>query len=149
MTTSKSESDNQTHPDATGRDEPRQNGAEIPLSRFSTRQILALPILAVTPSRQQAAVDIGVNERTLRRWLHDEHFRAELNRLTEEAAEFTRQEFQDLTRKSFKALNELTEDPNPDVRLRASLFIAFMGSREGNTHSIHGDTSFPVNQTET
>ena len=130
----------------TYKSEPGQNGAERLLS---ARQIPALPILAVAPNMRLAAQDAGISHSTLYRWLRSDHFRAELNRLTTEAADFTRQEFQSLTRKSFRALNELAENPDPNVRLRACIFIAFMGSREGKTDSIHEDAPIPFDQTET
>lgn len=99
------------------------------MHRLTRRQILALPILATTPSRSQAARDAGISESTLYRWLQDEDFRDELRRLTAEAAERTRQELEDLTLQSVKVLRELMEDPDPMVRLRAARAVAAMGLR--------------------
>ena len=122
--------------------EPGKKGKE---PQLSARQTLALPILAVAPNMRLAAKNAGISPATLYRWLKNDHFRAELNRLTSEAADFTRQEFQDLTRKSFKALNELAEDPDPYVRLRACIYISFIGARESKADPAGGDVSIPLN----
>ena len=66
--------------------EPGKNGKE---TQLSARQILALPILAVAPNMRLAAQNAGISPATLYRWLQNDHVRAELNRLTAEAADFT------------------------------------------------------------
>jgi transposase-like protein len=42
---------------------------------------------AYGPNRRQAAREAGISESTLYRWLQDEHFRVELNRLTAKIAD--------------------------------------------------------------
>ena len=116
-------------------DEP--NGTYVPSSHLTRRQILALPILATTPSRAQAARESGISESTLYRWLRDEHFHDELRRLTAEAAERTRQELEDLTFQSVRVLRELMEDSDPMVRLRAARAVAAMGLRATGTDGRH------------
>ena len=81
--------------------------------------MLALPTIAASPNLTQAAKEAGINEATLRHWRLDEHFRAELNRLTAEIAETTRQGLMDITIQGFSMIKELMEDPDPMVRLRA------------------------------
>ena len=126
-------SDSSSHPigkelsDPAGQRGGEQNGTYVQSSRLTRRQILALPILATTPSRSQAARETGISESTLYRWLQDENFRDELGRLTAEAAERTRQELEDLTLQSVRVLRELMEDPDPMVRLRAARAVAAMG----------------------
>ena len=110
-------------------DGPRQNDTNPQLSHLSRRQILALPILAAAPNMTLAAQEAGISESTLYRWLQDENFRAELRRLTVEAAERTHQELQNLTLRSLKVLADLMEDADPIVRLRAARTVAAMGLR--------------------
>ena len=111
------------------RDTSRPSENHPQLSRLTRRQTLALPILAAAPNMTQAAHDAGISESTLYRWLQDENFRAELMRLTAEAAEYTRQELQSLTLRSFNVLADLMEDADPIVRLRAARTVAAMGLR--------------------
>ena len=86
-----------------------------------------MPALAVAPSITQAARDTGLSESTLRRWLQDEHFRNELDRLTNETAETARQGLKDLTVKGFKVLDEMMEDPDHMMRFRAAQAAAHLG----------------------
>ena len=100
-----------------GQEEAAKEGTGQELSR---RQMLALPIIAASPNLTQAAQEASISESTLRRWRRDEHFRAELDRLTAEIAETTRQGLKDLTLQGFRVIRELMEDPDPIVRLRAA-----------------------------
>ena len=135
MSNSSSNPIGKEHSDPPGQRGGELNGTYVPSSRLTPRQILALPILATTPSRTQAARETGISESTLYRWLQDENFRDELGRLTAEAAERTRQELEELTHQSIKVLRELMEDPDPMVRLRAARAVAVMGLRATCTDS--------------
>ena len=88
--------------------------------KLSRRQTLALPILATAPNLTEAAKEAGISEATLRRWRRDEHFRAEMDRLTHEIAETTHRGLKDLMEQSFNVIRELMEDPDPIVRFRAA-----------------------------
>ena len=110
-----------------------QNKIDLQVSHLSSRQILALPILAASPNMQQAARDAGIGQSTLYRWLRDENFCQELKRLTVEVAELTRSELRGLTLRSLKVLADLMENPDPMVRLRAARTIASMGIRITDT----------------
>ena len=105
------------------------NEPYLPASHLSARQILAIPILAASPNRRQAAHDAGISESTLYRWLRDEHFLLELNRLTAEVADLTHHELNALLLRSYKVLTDLMEDPDPIVRLRAARTVAYLGIR--------------------
>ena len=117
------DSENHEPPDPNDHNQPGQNEAP----RLTRRQVLALPTLAVAPNLTQAARDAGISESTLRRWLQEEHFRAELDRLTHEIAETTRQGLKDLMLQSFSVIKELMEDPDPTVRLRAARAAVILG----------------------
>ena len=110
--------------DSTGQDETEPQPV-----RLSSKQMLALPIMAAVPNLTQAAKAAGISESTLRRWRRDEHFRAELDRLTAEIAETTRQGLKDVTLQGFRVINELMEDSDPMVRLQAAQAAVLLGIR--------------------
>ena len=134
------------NPDCLALDEqegPKENEAEAKRSQLSSRQILALPVLAVAPSVRQAAEETGVGESTLHRWLRDERFQSEFRRLTAEAAELTRQELRKLTLRSVEVLTDLMEHPDPTVRLRAAHYATSLGVQAINLDSLRKDTQDP------
>ncbi len=98
-------------------DSTRQETTETKLSR---RQMLALPILAAAPNLTEGAKEAGISDATLRRWRRDERFRAEMDRLTHEIAETTREGLKDLVTQGITVIRELMEDPDPMVRFRAA-----------------------------
>ena len=132
-------------PDPEERREPAGNGASIKQSQLTRRQMLALPILAAAPSMTQAAREAGISESTLYRWRQNEHFRKELQRLTAETADLTRQEMESLTRQSSQVLSDLMQDPDPMVRLRAARAVAVMGAQVSEAHTRLQDTKTPEN----
>lgn len=122
-------------PDPAERTQLAQNGTKTKLSRLTRRQVLALPILAAAPNLTQGARDAGISESTFYRWRQDEHFRNELQRLTAETADLTRQEMETLTRQSSQVLSDLMQDPDPMVRLRAARAVAVMGVQVSEAHT--------------
>ena len=127
------------YPDPNEELEIAQNGPTTNLSHLTRRQILALPILAAAPTMTQAARDAGISESTFYRWRQDEHFRNELQRLTVETADLTRQELETLSRQSSQVLSDLMQDPDPMVRLRAARAVAVMGVQVSEAHTQHQD----------
>ena len=95
--------------------------------KLSHRQILALPVIAAAPNLTEAAKDAGISEATLRRWRQDAHFNAELDRLTAEIAETTRQGLTDIVLQGLIVVADLMEDPDPAMRLRAARAAITMG----------------------
>ena len=88
-----------------------------PLSR---RKADALPHVAAAPTLKQAARDAGVSYATLRRWMDDADFRAELERVREAAAAIMRAKLQDLALKSAANLEDFLNSDNEAIRLRAT-----------------------------
>ena len=76
--------------------------------------------MAASPSVLEAARRSNVGLRTLHRWLEDDGFRRELERLQDEAAELARSELQGLMLRSVTVLSEVMKDPSPSIRLRAA-----------------------------
>ena len=139
MSASASDSSEHALPATNARHGPCQAETNPNLSRLTRRQILALPILAAVPTMTQAARQAGISESTLRRWRRDEHFREELQRLTAETADLTRQELENLTRQSSQVLSDLMQDPDPTIRLRAARAVAAMGIQVSEAQTRHQD----------
>ena len=87
---------------------------------LTRRQKTALPVVAASPSVLEATRRSNVGLRTLHRWLEDDGFRSELERLQDEAAELARSELQGLMLRSVTVLSEVMKDPSPSIRLRAA-----------------------------
>ena len=96
-----------------------QNATENKNS-LTRRQQGVLPILAAAPSIAEAARQSNLDRGTLHRWLQDDHFRQELQRIRQEAADLARSELNVLMFRSVAVLAECLDDPNPDLRLRAA-----------------------------
>ena len=95
----------------------------IEISGLSHRQQSALPIVALSHTVAQASRDSGVSEKTLRKWLDDPEFRAELDRLREESYDLARKQFQALVPKFISVLAaEAIENPDPAIRIRAARY---------------------------
>ncbi len=92
------------------------NGNVDKKARLSRRQKTALPVVAASPSVLEAARRSNVGLRTLHRWLEDDDFRRELERLHDEAAELARHELQGLMLRSVTAISESLKDPSPSIR---------------------------------
>ena len=97
------------------------NVREIDISRLSPRQVATLPALVAAPSIAQASRDTGVSERTFRRWLKDEDFRAQYSHLQKEFYDYSRKQFVALAPHFMSVLvKEAIENPDPSIRIRAS-----------------------------
>ena len=105
-------------------------------SHLSSRQILALPILAIAPNITEAAREAGISRSTLHRWLQNDHFHCELLRLTAETAQLTRDELQGLTLRGIKVITDLMEDSDPTVRLRAARAATILGVQATGTNTL-------------
>ena len=81
----------------------------------------------------------GFNERTLRRWLDDDDFRAELTRLREESAGLARCELQGLMLRGVSVLSEAMDDPDKALRLRAARYALSFAVRIGETEKLRKD----------
>ena len=98
-------------------------------AKLSPRQMRTLPIIVTATNLTQAAQEAGISEATLRRWRREPQFRAELDRLASELAETTAQELKSTILHGFQVINELMEDSDPMVRLRAARVAITLGGR--------------------
>ena len=97
--------------------------------KLSRRQIMALPILAAAPNLTEGAKEAGISDATLYRWRQNAHFRAEMDRMTHEIAETTREGLNELLHHSFRVIGEMLKDPDPAVRLKAAQATIIYGMR--------------------
>ena len=86
---------------------------------LSQRQLVALPYIVAEPTISEAARAAGIARMTLTRWMRDPVFREELERVRRNIAEFAFNELEGLTIKCVVRLQQLLDDPDPNVRHRA------------------------------
>jgi hypothetical protein len=84
------------------------------------KQLAALPYLIAAPSLAEGARLADIGRSTLYRWMGDDDFRAELERLRAGASDLARIELQGLMLKSIMVLAEALEDVSPTIKLRAA-----------------------------
>lgn len=92
------------------------NGA----ANLSERQLKALPFLAGSPTLTEGTNLAEISRTTFYRWMEDDDFRGELERLRSEAVEFAQLELKGLMLKSVMVIGEAMENSNPSIRLRAA-----------------------------
>ncbi len=86
---------------------------------LSQRQVVALPYVASEPTVSEGARAAGIARMTLIRWMRDPAFREELERIRRNISELAYSELEGLTLKSVIRLQQLLDDPDPNVRHRA------------------------------
>ena len=92
------------------------NGA----TKLNERQLAALPYIAAGRTTTEGAELADISRTTLYRWIEDDDFRRELERLRDEAVELAHTELKGLMFKATLVLNLAMDDPNPFVRLKAA-----------------------------
>ena len=87
---------------------------------LTERQLAALPYLAITPSVAEGAKMARVDRSTIHRWMRDDEFRRELERVRSEAASLAHIELQGMMLKGIEVLSASMSDPDANLRLRAA-----------------------------
>ena len=90
-----------------------------PNPSLSPRQNAALPYIASEPTLSEGARAARIAKMTLMRWMRDPAFRAELELIRRNMADLAFTIVEGLTLKSAIRLEQLLDDPDPKVRLRA------------------------------
>ena len=111
------------------RPEMSENVRDSEIPGLSLRQQAVLPVMVNAPSLVEGARLSGVSERTLRRWLEDNAFRAELARRRKESADLACQALQGVLLRSVSVLAESLEDSDAAIRLRAARYAMSFASR--------------------
>ena len=96
-----------------------QNGSLFRDDSLTHRQAVALPHIAAESNLERAAEAAQIGRRTLTRWMNDPAFRAELERIRQNVSDLGFNVVEGLTLKSAIRLDQLLDDPDPNVRLRA------------------------------
>ena len=99
-----------------------QNETDLSSVSLSRRQLLAIPLIASAPSTLQGARAAGIGRATLYRWLDDDNFRQELQRVRDAAAQIANEEIKGLSLQAASVIAKAMDDPNPSVRLRAARY---------------------------
>ena len=95
------------------------NGTLVRDDSLTSRQAVALPHIAAESNLTRAAEAAQIGRRTLMRWMNDPAFRAELERIRQNISDLAFNLVEGLTLKSAIRLDQLLDDPDPNVRLRA------------------------------
>ena len=90
---------------------------------LTQRQLVALPYVASEPTTTEGARAAGIARMTLTRWMRDPAFREEIERIRRNISELAYSEMEGMTFKSVIRLEQLLDDPDPNVRHRASKII--------------------------
>ena len=87
---------------------------------LSTKQVQALPHLAIGQTLAHTATAINVSEKTLYRWLKEPDFKSAYLELRELEAEIATAELRGLTLKAATVLSKAMDHPDPNISLRAA-----------------------------
>ena len=113
----------------------RHNETENPTS-LAPIQIKALQYLASSASISAAARLTEVSRATLYRWMEDDEFRAEIERLRGHAFDLARAELKGLMFKAAGCLADSMEHRNPFVKFRAAQATVYSGLKVGEIEKL-------------
>ena len=113
----------------------RHNETENP-TNLAPIQVKALQHLATSASISEAARLSEVSRATLYRWMEDDEFRTELERLRTYAFDLARAELKGLMFKAAAVLDDSMEHRNPFVRLRAAQATVYSGLKVGEIEKL-------------
>ena len=96
------------------------NVSPEPTIALSPRQAAALPYVASEPTLTRGARAAQITRRTLTRWMNEPAFRAELERIRNNIADFAYSELEGLALKGVFRIAQLMDSDDPNVAHRAS-----------------------------
>ena len=99
----------------------QQNPTDPTEKSLSPRQRNALPHLAAADSIAEGARRASVNRTTIYRWMEDDDFRTELERLRAEMADLAQAEIQGTMLKAAVVIDQALDGDVSPVQLRAAL----------------------------
>ena len=103
---------------------------------LTDRQLAALPYLVSPSTLSEGARLANLGRATLYRWMEDDRFRQELERLRSHAAELALAELRGMMLKAAQVLAEAMEHPKPHVRVRASQVALALGIKVGELKDL-------------
>ena len=132
------------HPPALGVNGAKQGQIgpvlDPPVRELTRKQELALPHIVATQSIREGARAARISRATLKRWMDDPAFRAELEDQRKAAVALARNEFQALALRSIQTLAELIEHPDPRIRLSAARTTVQTAIKTGEIQDIRQRT---------
>ena len=110
-----------------GPEHDESTGGESAESFPSERQRSVLPFMAAFPNTREAAQAAGVSRSTIYRWMQDEVFRKEVERLRKASAQIAQLEIQGLMLQAVQVLSEALNHEDASIRLRAARSVLQYG----------------------
>ena len=105
---------------------------------LTEKQEQALLHIAFATSMRQGANRAQIDRSTLKRWMNDPHFRAQVQHVRDEASSLAKVKLQGLMLKAVYVLDEDLEDPDPVLRNRAARAIISAALRAEETDDLRG-----------
>ena len=110
--------------------------AENSRKQLTPKQELAMPYVVAAGSIREGARAAQISRATVKRWMDDPAFRAELDDQRRAAVALARNEFQRLAVRSIQTLAELLEHSDARIRLSAARTITQTAIKTGDTQDI-------------
>ena len=101
---------------------------------LSEKQVLAIPHLVSAKSFGETAELVGVNRRTIYRWMDDPTFREEYDRQRDAVASFARASMRSLMLKALSVQAERLDSDDPRERARAAKAIMDYDAKTAPKH---------------
>ena len=93
-------------------------------AEIESKQSLALPLIIAGKSDQQVADEVGVSRQTVHNWRNkDILFQGELEEAKESLRQAQLATISKIADKAFKTVEELLDNPDPKIRLKAALDV--------------------------
>ena len=108
-------------------------------SALTSRQQAVLPIVALAPTRAEAARLSGVGESTLRRWFADPAFRRNVDQVRQQTNTRVAEELQKMLPLCVSVFADAMRSPDPALRLRAARYALSFIVRHGEVETIAND----------
>ena len=84
----------------------------------------------------EGAIRAHIDRSTLRRWMHDDHFRAQLQHMRDEASSLAKAKLEALMLKSVMVLDDSLEAADEALRLRAARIIVNAALRSEESRDL-------------
>lgn len=93
-------------------------------AEIESKQSLALPLIITGKSDQEVADEVGVSRQTVHNWRNkDSDFKQELEETKESLRQAQLVTISKIADKAFKTVEELLDNPDPKIRLKAALDV--------------------------